>query len=341
MLAQCGLYLGEAAQLDIAGKDHRNAKGYWEHARFRSLIERLQEHLAAQHGHLSLMPQGWEEDEGLAAFYDEARRLVAETFQGHEPWGWKFPQTALIVPFWLKVVPGLKFVLCVRNPLDVMASLVSYGGFSPSEGPMIWLHNNLRLLLDTAPCQRAVTFYEDYFPDYRKGLLPLLDFVGLPRPEAGSELDTKLGGFIQSDLKHHNSSAEDLLADSEIPYVVKELYVELLAGGRNAADLPLLRNVELFMPLASRIVVAHTQTHRLRHLEDILNSRTHRIASAVCSLLIRLRAASGRSDHPARAMADALTLPVAQQSSSEQQQRLKLGRHKKSAREGATRTSRI
>lgn len=35
------------------------------------------------------------------------------------PWGWKDPRTALALEFWRGLFPGLRLVLCVRNPVEI------------------------------------------------------------------------------------------------------------------------------------------------------------------------------------------------------------------------------
>ena len=289
MLAHCGLYLGGAADLDDSSPN--NAKGYWEHRTVRAITDRILQLVTEKYGAPGLAPQGWHDDPDLAPMYADAREFVKALSANGEPWGWKYPQSSLILPFWREIVPDLKVVLCVRNPLDVVSSLVAYGRFGTREGESIWLMNTMRTLLDTAPSERTVTFYEDYFPDFTTALFPVLDFVGLHRPKLGSELDKSLREFHQSDLKHHSSSLQELFHDSHTPYLVKELYVELLGGMKDASDVSLIKYADLFMPFVARSVAGDAADHERRHLKEILDSRTHRVASAICKLMIQSRPA--------------------------------------------------
>ena len=43
--------------------------------------------------------------------------------KGYDHWGWKDPRNSLTLPFWKELLPNLKVVVCVRNPIEVIASL--------------------------------------------------------------------------------------------------------------------------------------------------------------------------------------------------------------------------
>jgi hypothetical protein len=148
----------------------------------------------------------------------------------------------------------------------------------------LWLLHTAEVLQGTSAAERFVTVYGRYFPDYRPELSALLEFVGLPMPVEGGELDRALREFHQPKLKHHDSTLQDLLDDPEVSYLVRELFVELLAGDRHGSDIAIMKQAEVFMPFVRRAVAGDCER---RHLEQILDSRTHRIASAVCDMLIK------------------------------------------------------
>lgn len=291
MLVRCGLYVGEGE--DLIAPDRHNPGGYWEHRRMRRITDRIITHLTERYSSPALAPAGWHEERSLDGLYDEARRLVDESFRSQSVWGWKYPQNSLVIPFWRKVVPDLRFVLCMRNPLDAISSLTASFGYARSHAGERWMLHVLKALFETDANERFVTFYEEYFPNYREGLFPVLDFIGLPRPDAGSEIDRSLASFHNKGLNHYHSSAEALLTAPEISYLMRELYLEILAADRQATDLPILKEAEIYMPLLAKLFAAEEAEHQVRHLQKVLSSRTHRIASAICAVLISLRPKDG------------------------------------------------
>ena len=120
LLNRCGLYLGPDA--DILPAEPSNAEGHWENTRFIGINEALLAQSRCAWNFVRPQDDRWE----LASCYDSARELAAQlvtTFAGREPWGWKDPRNSLTLPFWQRVIPEVKVVICVRNPLDVAQSL--------------------------------------------------------------------------------------------------------------------------------------------------------------------------------------------------------------------------
>lgn len=287
MLGRCGLYIGEAD--DQIESDERNPRGYWEHRQMRELTDRVLGSLASRFGGLTFAPEGWQQDPSLEPLYEEARRLVERCFAGRPIWGWKYPQTSLVIPFWRTVVPDLRFIVCMRNPLDAISSLKASFSYTQSHAGERWMLHLLKAFLDTRPEERFVTFYERYFPDYHGELFALLDFVGLPRPAKGTNIDRALADFHHAGLNHYQSSIEELMASEQTTYLMRELYLEVLAADRHASQLPILSQADIYMPLLAKLYAAEEKDHQLHHLQTVLNSRTHRMASAICSALVGIR----------------------------------------------------
>jgi len=60
----------------------------------------------------------------------EARALVADLLPS-TPWAWKDPRLCLTLPFWLEVLDARPaMVVCLRNPLEIAASLAERNGFA-------------------------------------------------------------------------------------------------------------------------------------------------------------------------------------------------------------------
>ena len=155
----------------------------------------------------------------------------------------------MTIAFWRRLVPDLRFIICVRNPLDFAQSLGQYTKNSRLHLLAMWQYYNYQILCETRPEERLITFYEDYFPCYRAALVPLLDFTGLPVLAPDGLIDRQIRDFCAPDLKHYTSTLDDVLSDADVPCVTRRLYQELLAADPSARDLPLLRDREMLLPL--------------------------------------------------------------------------------------------
>lgn len=179
-------------------------------------------------------------------------------FGERKDWAWKHPKAAVVTPFWKRLVPDLRFLICVRNPLDFAQSLGKYTNTSRPHLFAMWQYYNYHILCETKPEDRLITFYEDYFPCYRNALQPVLDFAALPAPIPGGPIDRQILSFCDPELKHYTSSVQDVMQDEKVPYVTRQLYQELLNADTNVSDLPLLHHREMLLPLLQIALVGES-----------------------------------------------------------------------------------
>ena len=81
------------------------------------------------------------------------------------------------------MLPDLRFVICVRNPLDVAQSLYRRNQFSVPRSLALWTKYNQRLLAATRRERRVITHYDAYFSDPESELARVTAFLGLPMRE--------------------------------------------------------------------------------------------------------------------------------------------------------------
>jgi hypothetical protein len=222
-LKLCGLNLGNDDQL-LASNDS-NPLGHFEHEEVLRINESLLAHFGGSWHNPPELRQGWEKDASLSYLTAEARQLVG-TFSETPLWGWKEPRTTLLVPFWKSIVPGLRFVICVRSPLDVARSLQSRDGLSIGAGASLWHQYSRAAVRNTVGSPRIFTFYEDCFRDPVLEINRVAEFCGLAPCGNPSEL----GDPIARELRHHASETTDLLNATMIPAQIKLFYLYLQAA---------------------------------------------------------------------------------------------------------------
>jgi len=217
-LQACGLYLGRDEDLMPAAAE--NPEGFWEHLPLVAISDEVLNRLGGGWDCPPPEPAaGWEAG-ALAPPRARAATILAH-FEGREPWGWKDPRVSLTLPFWRGLLPGLKTVIVVRNPLEVALSLRRRNGFSFALGLTLW-HISYRRLLDAAPAaERLATHYDAYFGEPQTEIRRVAAFAGLAAD------DERLAGFATTvALRHHRRTADDLL-EAEVSPAVFALYREL------------------------------------------------------------------------------------------------------------------
>jgi hypothetical protein len=230
LLNRCGMYLGP--RRDIVRPAPDNPEGFWENVNFVVIDDMVLEVLGGTWDAPPTFPPGWEECSPLGPLRLAALELLAR-FRGRRFWGWKDPRSTLTLPFWRRLQPGLAVVVCVRNPLEVAASLERRDGLPLAEGLSLWHTYYSRLLTDVPASARVVTRYADYLADGPGELARVLARLGLER--SGRTIRTACAE-IGPRLRHHRASLEELARAGADPALLGTyLALEREAAGPEAS----------------------------------------------------------------------------------------------------------
>ena len=226
LLHKCGLHLGPEEDLMAPAAD--NPDGFWENLRFVRLNDEI---LNALGGGWDLPPRDADkfQQEQLAPIRMKAQ-LMIESFDSKEPWGWKDPRNCLTMPFWQSLLPGLRTVVIVRNPLEVAYSMHKRNGTSYAFGLRLWEIYNRQLIQHTPPDARIVTHYQFFFEHPEAELRRIAPFVGL----SGAEIE-KVAHIVAQDRRHTSFTTEQLIdagASREIVALYRSLIDEASQPGK-------------------------------------------------------------------------------------------------------------
>ena len=114
--------------------DASNPHGYFEDRRVVDLDDRLLRLWKGTWDEPPLLPPNWLEEAGVQTLAGEAS-VWRDSVATEEQWGWKDPRASLLLPFWRRLVPGLRCVLCVRDPLEVAVHWPSGAAWSRARQP--------------------------------------------------------------------------------------------------------------------------------------------------------------------------------------------------------------
>ena len=219
LLHACGLYLGKKNELMPPQAD--NPDGFWEHLGFVALNDEL---LNALGGAWDLPPKA--DETFTRPELDPVRlkaRLLIEGLDSARVWGWKDPRNSLTLQFWQDLLPGLKTVIIVRNPLEVAYSMRERNGTSYAFGLRLWEIYNRRLIEAASNRDRLVTHYDLFFENTEKELQRIANFIGLPHAKIGS------AAKLVATKRRHTHFTIDQLIDARVSGEVIELYRALTA----------------------------------------------------------------------------------------------------------------
>lgn len=272
LLHCCGLEVGPQSELMPPQAD--NPEGFWEHLGFVAVNDQLLSELGGAWD----LPPGADEDV-TSARLDPLRvkaRLLIEKFDSATVWGWKDPRNSLTLPFWQQLLPRLKTIVVVRNPLEVAHSMRERNGTSYSFGLRLWEVYNRRVIETADTQERLVTHYDLFFDDPETELRRITHFMGLPDAEIAN------AAALVTRKKRHTRFSIDDLVEARVSSEVIEFYRALIneANGERARTLQSPKQEEpdllpgavsqLDSSIPERIVRIEHLEHEIRQLSQHL-----------------------------------------------------------------------
>jgi predicted nucleic acid-binding Zn-ribbon protein len=226
ILNLCGLDLGPEQSIVAPAAD--NPDGFWEHRKLQEINEAILEELGGawdRPPHTGIPDRATE----VSSLVSRARTVSREMTP---PWGWKDPRNSLLLPFWKSLYPGVKVVVCVRGPLDVVVSLRRRNGFSYESGLALWYEYNRSIIEATEPDERLIVHFDAFFSEPRRVVEKLVAFSGL---EPSEEMIAAAVGSIHPERRHSALPSLTLL-EAEVHPAIRSLYKALCVEGGIVPD---------------------------------------------------------------------------------------------------------
>jgi len=162
--------------------------------------------------------------------------VIEEDFAAAKLWAWKDPRTCLTLPFWQRLLPSMRYVICLRNPLDVAYSLERRDGFSLETSVRLWLLHVVSSLRHSAGHPRLLLFYEDFMAQPHQELRRLARYLGTSARAAEEGTQKAVREFLTAELQHHHTSLADTAGHPGLPYSAKALYLILRLVARHRPE---------------------------------------------------------------------------------------------------------
>ena len=230
LIGLLGVDLGPTERMLPTNPDD-NARGYWEQQEIYEINEEILRAFGGAWERPPDFPPSWERSPALAVVRDRARNSLIDLFGAGEDerWAWKDPRASVTLPFWRDLIGEMDYVLCVRNPADVAASLAKRDikDLDFDDSVALWLHYVRAALENTQRHRRLILCYEDYFTDTDRQIQRLAEFVCGPDTQLNDEIRDRVESFIEPGLWHNRDSVEETNHVRAISPEAADLYVRL------------------------------------------------------------------------------------------------------------------
>ena len=159
-----------------------NRKGYYEHIDVVNLHDRLLMSLGVGWDTITPWPERWWEDERTARFRVELLGLLRRDFGPAVLWGIKDPRMCRLLRWWRSLWAELAtepvFLIVVRDPRQVAASLQRRDGISQTKSYVLWWHYMLAAERETRGQSRFFLDFTDFGETWIQSFTPLSRVLG-------------------------------------------------------------------------------------------------------------------------------------------------------------------
>lgn len=283
----------------LMAASERNPLGYFESQRFYELHEKLLEEAGTSWDDLAPFPAQWFDSPAAPAWIDRMVDAFHAEFDGEPIVALKDPRIARLIPLWLRVLDRVgyepAFVIPVRNPLDVAASLARAEGIHPSKSMLLWLEHLIAAERDTRGRRRSFVGYDALLDDWRRVIGRIANDLDVRFPRVSLRAAAEVDAFLAGELRHHAADPSEVLERQNVPAWVQRAYewaLDAAAGER--VDAELLDELEsalrpagaAFGPVVAALEVAAEQS---RASAERFEAKATRLASDVEQLTGDLR----------------------------------------------------
>lgn len=189
-----------------------NPTGHWESASLTAFNDRLLNIFGGTYAAPLPLQEGWEEEDVIAALYEEGRKVFASVHSGRT-WVWKDPRTCLTLPFWRKVWGEKPVVVYVhREPLEVALSLSRRDGLGKAHCIALW-ERYARSALQSA---HDLPFLTVRFDELTTNALKVVESIRMNLSELGvivNENVAEAAAFVSNELAVNRRHGLSLMDD--------------------------------------------------------------------------------------------------------------------------------
>ncbi len=220
---ELGAFLGPAGHLMARRED--NPAGFYEHQLLTDLNDELLHALGGTWHEPPRLDRGWERAPHLDGIRVRAQQVLHEDFADAPLWVWKDPRTSLTLPFWRSLLPATRFVVCLRNPLEVARSLHARDGLDEATGIDLWMRHTVAAL-DGHSTMPLLVLYDDLVNDPASEVARIAGFLEL---DTSSSAVTRARAHLEDNagLRHHRTTFGEMCAAPGASFAAVALYAVL------------------------------------------------------------------------------------------------------------------
>lgn len=220
LLDELGVFMGKNL---FAPQENVNEKGFFENAKVVDINDSLFDALLGSWDDPFSYNFELNYPDAYSEFELATKKFLSKEYASYELWGMKDPRTSLHLPFWDKMITDCNTLPCylmmLRNPLEVVASIVKRDEFSLKKALILWINYTLSTYLFCSSKSLYILNFDSLLASPERVMTGICTKFNIEMPSKGTT-------FIEAKLRNHVDNSGDVKKD-ELMMVACDLYTEL------------------------------------------------------------------------------------------------------------------
>lgn len=237
-LARMGVRLGQEGSVLPPRED--NPSGFYESFGIFAAHENMLTALGTSWDDPGPMPADWLQHPAAAVAKEAIREHLEAQMAGAPMWVVKDPRLSRVLPLWRELLAEIgvqvRYVLCVRHPLEVARSLSARDGFSEAKGIALWLRHTLEAVMASQQGPRVALSYDDLLTDWRQQVARLQDGLSLSFAHLSEQENSEIDAYLESAQRHQRIDQQEQPALAALALRAYEAATVACKGDWSALD---------------------------------------------------------------------------------------------------------
>ena len=251
---------------DLLPAKEDNERGFWENRAILELHETLLNALGLRWLDLADLPEGWQRTAPARRFVADLPDVLKQEFEGHGLFTVKDPRLSLLAPLWIEALTaaGVRptFVVTIRHPHEVAASLARRDGLPAAQSQLLWLQHLVDAERATRGQARVFVHYERLLADWSAELARVGEQLAIEWPPAPADFDAAVTQFLAPALRHHHAGND---ADAALLPIVAQAYAQASTAALGPAPAALFDHIDGGVEVLLRTVAPLYRELAARH----------------------------------------------------------------------------
>lgn len=192
-----------------------NETGFWEPIEIVRLHDEILGSAGSAWDDAAAFPEAWFTSDLAMQFKARLADMLRLDFPDAPPLiAVKDPRLCYLVPLWLSMFRDLGieplFIIPVRNPLEIAASLNKRNSLQEEHSLLLWLRHFLAAERNSRNYKRSFIAYDSLLRDWRGTLDKIGQDIEVSFPRQSPVSDAEITRFLSSELRHHTFADDDV-----------------------------------------------------------------------------------------------------------------------------------